>query len=444
MQPSEIISKKKRGEEHSHEELSFILSSFLKGDFTDFQMSAWLMAVCFQGMTLSEMVEWTRLMWKSGITFPRKHKEEFWIDKHSTGGVGDKPSLLLVPLVSAAAERVLGKGKVKLPMVSGRGLGHTGGTLDKLESVPGFSSKLKIDSALTLLEQNGFFMMGQTDEIAPADRRIYALRDVTSTIDSLPLIVSSIMSKKLSENLDGIVFDVKVGIGAFMKNQTQASELAKALVSVAKENKIEAVALLTRMDEPLGTKVGNFLEVEECWDFLNGKQEKGLKECVTEMAAEMLFLAARGKLARPTCLEVCQEELSRNRSGEMFKLMFQSQGGSWQDFEVARRGLPARYKTLSIKAEQSGYLSSCNALEVGLLLNRIGGGRKKPNDQVDPRVGFTFFKKVGDSVSKGETLVECVVKKEEQEEMIHSRFASIIQIQKDKLDKGSIILEKIL
>jgi len=444
MQPSEIISKKKRGEEHSSEELAFILKSFLSGEFADFQMSAWLMAVCFKGMTLPEMVEWTQLMWKSGITFQRSNRSSFWVDKHSTGGVGDKPSLLLVPLVSAAAERLMGKGKVKLPMVSGRGLGHTGGTLDKLESVPGFSSKLTVESALKLLEQNGFFMMGQTEEIAPADRRIYALRDVTSTVDSLPLIVSSIMSKKLSENLDGIVFDVKVGRGAFMKTQSQASELARALVSVARANKIEATALLTRMDEPLGIAVGNFLEVEECWDFLNGKQEEGLKECITEMATEMLLLASQGKINRQTCLEACQEELSKTRSQDMFKLMFESQGGSWQEFQIARGKLPAFYTTLSVKAQQSGYVSSIDALEVGLLLNRIGGGRKKPSDKVDPRVGFRFLKKVGDPVSVGDVLVECIIKKEEHEEPIKEFFGKAIRITKEKLEAKAIILEKVL
>ncbi|NBT58672.1 thymidine phosphorylase, partial [bacterium] len=243
MRPTEIISKKKRGEEHSPEELSLFLDAFLKGEVTDYQMSAWLMAVCFQGMTPKERTEWTRLMWKSGISFQRAERSTYWIDKHSTGGVGDKTSLILVPVVMAAAEKLLGTGKIKLPMVSGRGLGHTGGTLDKLESVIGFSPMLKVEDSLRLLDGNGFFMIGQTEEIAPADRRIYALRDATSTVDSVPLIVSSILCKKLAESLDGIVFDVKMGRGAFMKTPEAAKTLAAALVSTAKAENVDAVAL---------------------------------------------------------------------------------------------------------------------------------------------------------------------------------------------------------
>ena len=259
MQTQELILKKRSGLELSTEELRELLYGYLEGDVKDYQMSAWLMAVFFQGLSDRELRDWTRLMWQSGRSFARSHRNDFWVDKHSTGGVGDKTSLLLVPLVTAVFQSLNIDG-VRIPMVSGRGLGHTGGTLDKLESVPGFSPQISFEEADELLSSNHFFMMGQTQEMAPADRLIYALRDVTGTVESQPLIVSSIMSKKLSESLDGIVFDVKVGKGAFMKNLEQARSLAEGLRGVAKAQKLASVAAMTSMDEPLGSTIGNFVE----------------------------------------------------------------------------------------------------------------------------------------------------------------------------------------
>ncbi|NBX93630.1 MAG: thymidine phosphorylase [Proteobacteria bacterium] len=443
MRPTDIISKKKNGGEHSPEELSFFLNSFLQGSVTDYQMAAWLMAVCFKGMTVNETLEWTQLMWKSGTTFERSHRNDFWVDKHSTGGVGDKPSLLLVPIVAAVTERLFGKGKVKLPMVSGRGLGHTGGTLDKLESVGGFSSKIKLSDALKLLQKNGFFMIGQTEEIAPADRRIYALRDVTSTVDSIPLIVSSIMSKKLSENLDGLLFDVKVGSGAFMKDREQALALARALVSVAKANRIDAVAHLTRMDEPIGRNVGNFLEIEECWDFLHGNQEPGLKELILEMAAEMVFLSSRRQIPIETCRKECAEELSSSRARAHFQNMFESQGGQWDEFTKNFKRPPIGYKKVLITASQAGYLSQCEALKVGLLLNQIGGGRNGVTDSIDPWVGFVFEKKVGDRIEKGDTLVTCILRDSLSEKTVKDAFESILLVNDRKPRVDPFLLEKV-
>ncbi|NBX76596.1 MAG: thymidine phosphorylase, partial [Proteobacteria bacterium] len=341
MRPSEIISKKKRGEEHSFEELREFLDCFLNGEVTDYQMSAWLMAVCFKGMTAQERTEWTRLMWKSGESFKRTERETYWVDKHSTGGVGDKTSLVLVPIVTAAAQKLYGHGKVKLPMISGRGLGHTGGTLDKLESVSGFSPRKRVREALQLLDQNGFFMIGQTEEIAPADSRIYALRDATATVDSIPLIVSSILCKKLAESLDGIIFDVKVGAGAFMKSTQSAKDLAEALVSTSKMQKLDAVAVISRMDEPNGWAVGNFVEVEECWEFLEGKQEEGLKNLVTELGGQMLCLAGWRTVSLEKCRQLIEEESSSHQSRQLFQKMFEAQGGNWTEFLNSRENLPA-------------------------------------------------------------------------------------------------------
>ncbi|MFM8269637.1 MAG: thymidine phosphorylase, partial [Pseudomonadota bacterium] len=372
MRPTEIISKKKRGEEHSIEELCWFLDSFLKGEVTDYQMTAWLMAVCFQGMTPKERTEWTRLMWKSGESLPRSERDSYWIDKHSTGGVGDKTSLILVPVVMAASEKLSGEQKVKLPMVSGRGLGHTGGTLDKLESVSGFSPIQSVNEALRLLDKNGFFMIGQTDQIAPADRRIYALRDATATVDSIPLIVSSILCKKLAESLDGIVFDVKMGRGAFMKTPESARELAKALVSTSKMQNLNAVAVISSMDEPNGTAIGNFVEVEECWDFLEGKQENGLKALVVELGTWMIYLAGREKHSFEKCREMIERESSSSRSRELFKKMFESQGGQWSDFVTARNSIPPNYRRLSLPSPESGFVSQCDALGIGEWVQKRG------------------------------------------------------------------------
>jgi pyrimidine-nucleoside phosphorylase len=441
MRPSEIISQKKLGKEHTSEELQQFLDSFLKGEVTDYQMSAWLMAIYFKGMTTQERTEWTRLMWKSGESFKRERRDTYWVDKHSTGGVGDKTSLILVPVVSAAAKKIFGIGKVKLPMVSGRGLGHTGGTLDKLESVPGFSPVKKIDEALQLLDRNGFFMIGQTEEIAPADRRIYALRDATATVDSIPLIVSSILSKKLAESLDGIVFDVKMGAGAFMKSSESAKELAEALVSTSKMQKVDAIALLSRMEEPNGRAVGNFGEVEECWDFLQGNQEEGLKRLVTELGAQMLYLAGRRTFSLENCRQLIEEESVSPQARELFQKMFENQGGKWSDFVRARENLPLGHVQFSLSAENSGFLSRCDALILGEWVQKRGGGRRKVTDPVDHRVGVVLRKKLGDFVKKGESLAEVIVKKEDMNSNIEHDLLSAFEVSAVSPKKESLIVE---
>ena len=288
MQIKELIRKKRDGGVTEPAEIDALVSGYLRGEIKDYQMTAWLMAVYFRGLSDEETSALTRCMWKSGSSFPRKHRDDFWIDKHSTGGVGDKTSLILVPLVIAVAHRLFGKGKLRIPMVSGRGLAHTAGTLDKLEAVPGFNSSITVDRALRLLDENDFFMMGQTPELAPADRLIYALRDVTGTVENLSLIVASIMSKKCAESLDGLIFDVKTGTGAFMPTIESAREMAGTLLSVSKAQGLEAVALISRMDEPLGFKVGHHLEVEECADFLSGRRDKGLNEVTIRLASWMI------------------------------------------------------------------------------------------------------------------------------------------------------------
>lgn len=441
MRATEIISKKKNGLELNDQELSFFLRSYLSGDTTDYQMSAWLMAVYFQGMTLNERAIWTRLMWESGSTFPRQSKNDFWVDKHSTGGVGDKTSLIIVPLVSSVAERVLGKNKVRIPMVSGRSLGHTGGTLDKLESVPGFSSQLTQQKSLELLEHSGFFMMGQTKEIAPADKRIYALRDATATVDSIPLIISSILSKKLAENLDGIVFDVKVGTGAFMKDLESARELASGLVSTISTQKVKATALITDMAQPLGSGVGNFVEVEECWDFVNGLQDVRLKELVLELAAEMLFLVDSKRLTKADWRLECENDLSSTRTQQLFQQMFENQGADWKKFQEQRKTLPSKYAEYFLRAQADGFLYSCDALKIAHLVHRLGGGRTRLEDEIKSRAGIQLIAKVGQKLKKNEPVCKMIFHESDEAKDYQSQLASCFVISNNEPITKPIILE---
>jgi len=444
MRASEVILKKRNGEELSRSELQGWMEAFLKGEVTDYQMSAWLMAVFFQGMSFSECTHWTELMWKSGETLPRTDKQSFRIDKHSTGGVGDKTSLLLVPIVSAAAQRLWGKGSVEIPMISGRGLGHTGGTLDKLESITGFKTDLSMERALQLLEENDFFMIGQTQEIAPADKKIYALRDATGTVESLPLIVSSILSKKLSENLNGLVLDVKSGSAAFMKNKEKAAELAEVLVNTAKANGVRAVAVVTEMEEPLGRKIGNFLEVEECWEFLQGNQEPTLRDLVIELGCQMLYLAGREKLSFDQCLEEISSDLSSEKAQGVFRQMFVQQGGDWSFFEKHFEQLPPGYQQDEVRSAHSGYIEKVDALNLALWVQDQGGGRKITTDSIDPWVGIKNIKKKGEKISKGQILCSVIRKTNHPpDEFYEGKISSAFAISEQKPTLNSLILERI-
>lgn len=442
MQAKEIIAKKREGLENSSEELTFLLNGFLRGEIKEYQLSAWLMAVFFQGMTERELSRWTELMWKSGDTLQRlgtqsRESSSFWIDKHSTGGVGDKTSLILVPLVTTAAKKYLKGVQVGIPMVSGRGLGHTGGTLDKLESVPGFNSQVSLPQATELMNTQGFFMAGQTDSIAPADRLIYSLRDVTGTIESIPLIISSIMSKKLAENLNGIVFDVKTGLGAFMPSREQAVLLAKGLVSVARHQGLDAISLITQMDEPLGWKTGNFLEVEECADFLNkGPREKKLEELVIESAAWMLFLASHKKITLSSAKDMCREILESGTAFSTFPQLFESQGGNFREFEKEREDFRKKYLVYDHCVSEAGFVSMIHAREIGVLLVELGGGRVVKESKIDNKVGFEFLKKVGEPIKSDEVLVRVYHRHSDEVPKIQSVLKKAIHVCRNQTELG--------
>jgi pyrimidine-nucleoside phosphorylase len=427
MRIKELIQRKRDGAGLSTEEIHGLIDAFLKKEVPDYQMSAFLMAAFFQGFSREETIDLTNAMWKSGVSLERDDRgQTYWIDKHSTGGVGDKTSLLLVPIVTATC-RSLGIA-AKIPMISGRALAHSAGTLDKLESVPGFSVKLSRAEALRILDKEGFFMMGQTEEIAPADRRIYALRDSTSTVESVPLIVSSIMSKKLSESLDGLVLDVKVGKGAFMKSFPEARKLALSLVEVARECGVECVAFITSHDEPLGFKVGNFMEVEECADFLAcDVQEAGLSEVTFRLAAQMVRMASRGSLSMEEAQTYVKQSVQNGSAYEVFKRMFAVQGGSWESFEGARSNCNdlLEYSYLS---SMDGYLNRVDALEAGLLVNGLGAGRMNSDSQIDLRVGIEFLAKKGDAVKKGDVIAKIFHRSNINLEFIHSSMSRVIGV----------------
>lgn len=433
----DFIECKREGQKHTAGSIRVFVQGFVKGEIPDYQVSAWLMAVYFRGLDCEEISELTKAMIASGQCFSRTSRDQFWIDKHSTGGVGDKTSLILVPLVNVTAERVLGKGIVKIPMVSGRGLGHTGGTLDKLESIPGFRTDLSVSEARVNLEKHGFFMMGQTDDFVPADRMLYALRDVTGTVDSPSLIVSSIMSKKIAEGIDGLVIDLKCGSAAFMKTHEKARALGTALIRSAREHGVAIKVWLTDMSEPLGRMVGNAIEVFESYEFLSDyrKADPGLVEVVLTLGSSMLEMASRGSISPAEAKKALVKSLEGSVARDCFVRMIENQGGDWRSFyEYNTR----QVQRVEIGAEQSGIIQSIDGHAVGQLLVELGGGRKKVSDRVNPEVGFEFHRKVGCSVKENERLATAFVSNPQQRE-IAERLRDAIIIGKSKVAKRWVL-----
>lgn len=395
--PAAFIAHKRDGLEHPPGDIATMIQSFLTGDFTDYQMAAWLMAVFLRGLSEAETIELTRAMLESGTRLSPSTSRPILprVDKHSTGGVGDKISLPLAPLAAACG--------LLVPMIAGRGLGHTGGTLDKLESIPGFRVQLDAGRAARVLDSVGACIMGQTEEIAPADRRIYALRDVTATVAARPLIVASILSKKLAESLDGLVLDVKVGRGAFMTNAREARLLANDLVRVSHAMGTRAVARLTNMDRPLGRMIGNSLEVQESIDVLRGRGPADVTELTVALVAEMCVLGgvesspARG-VKRALHALTSGEALSR------FTKMVELQGGDARVIDRPSR-LPRAPVRLVVESARRGFVKDVDPLVLAHLALEMGAGRKKASDRIDFAVGIEMHVSRGDAVEKGDPLL---------------------------------------
>jgi len=388
----DIIHKKREGNRLSPTEIEYFVSSYTAGTIPDYQCSALLMAIYFQGMDFEETTVLTQAMMHSGrvLTLPRIKRPT--IDKHSTGGVGDKVSLILAPLVASCG--------VCVPMMSGRGLGHTGGTLDKLESIPTFCTQLTVRQFEKQLSTIGVAMIGQTSEIAPADKKLYALRDVTATVDSIPLIAASIMSKKLAEGLDGLVLDVKCGNGAFMKNERTARTLARTLIQIGKRSGLKITALLTDMNNPLGQYVGNSLEVIEALEALKGRGPADLMKITYALGAAMLKQA---KVRGGT--KLLEKKIHSGEALAKFRQIVRYQGGDTRVIDDYSR-LPLAQKKTVVRAQKSGYVHAIDTYQIGVQLIVLGGGRRQKDDTIDPSCGFRIHKKIGDYVAKGEPLID--------------------------------------
>jgi pyrimidine-nucleoside phosphorylase len=394
MRAVDLIRKKRDSGEHSREEIDFLVSGYTRGEIPDYQMSAWLMAVWIRGLSRAELAALTEVMLHSGEVLNLSDLPGTKVDKHSTGGVGDKTSLILAPIVAA--------GGLNVPMISGRGLGHTGGTLDKLESIPGFNVNLSLDQFRHVLRECGMGLIGQTAEIAPADKKIYALRDATSTVENIGLICASIMSKKLAEGIDALVLDVKAGSGAFMKREEDAVRLAEVMVETGKRMNKKVVALITDMDQPLGRAAGHSTEVVECIDVLNGAGPVDLRELSIELSAWMFYLGERSRSLEEG-RRLAETMISSGLAKQKFKQGIRLQGGDERIVDEPLR-LPQARLHLDVPSENSGFVTATNCEQFGIALAMLGGGREKKEDAIDHGVGLEFRKRIGDSVEKGEPL----------------------------------------
>ncbi len=431
MRTVDLIHKKRDGGELTAEEISYLVESYTSGAIPDYQIAAFLMAVYFAGMTDREVSALTECIVRSGETVDLSSIPGPKVDKHSTGGVGDKTSLIVAPLAAAAG--------VIVPKISGRALGHTGGTLDKLESIPGLRTNLSLDEFRTQLREVGLCFIGQSAEVAPADGKLYSLRDVTATVDSVPLIASSIMSKKLTVGSDALVLDVKVGAGAFMKKQVDARRLAQMMVGIGRRVDRRVQALITDMTQPLGYAVGNAVEVMEASQVLHNEGPDDLKRLSLELAARMIFLA---KLV-PTLDDAREVALQKLADGSAFRKLrdvVQAQGGdpkSLDKFEL----LPNATGMREIASPRAGYVTAIDAEDIGLASGLMGAGRDKKEDKIDPAVGMILEAKIGDKVEAGSVLCRLYYTKEEQVDEAADMVEDAFRISSQKPDPRELILE---
>ncbi len=418
----DIILKKRGGGALSKGEIDFFIQGYVKDEIPDYQISALLMALWFNGMDERETRDLTLAMIESGDQIDLSNIPGIKVDKHSTGGVGDTTTLVAAPLVAACGGKVA--------KMSGRGLGHTGGTLDKLESIPGLSISHSMDSFEKIVSQVGLSVIGQTANLVPADKKLYSLRDVTGTVDNLSLIASSIMSKKIASGSDAIVLDVKTGSGAFMKSTEDSVALAEAMVDIGIRTGRNTMALVTDMDQPLGNAVGNALEVQEAIEILRGECEGDLKEVSIALAAWMLVVsekAADEKEAR----KMLNEAISSGKGLESLAKMIEAQGGDPKVTEDIRR-LPQAAKLIPVLAEEAGFISAIRAEDVGIAALLLGAGRTKKTDPIDPAVGLWMKKRLGDAVAPGDELAVLYVNDDARLEEATARFKSAITIGKEK------------
>jgi len=431
MRTVDLIYRKRAGEELSVEEIAWLINGYTRGEIPDYQMSAFLMAVFFTGMTDREVSALTDCMIRSGEVLDLSSIPGVKVDKHSTGGVGDKTSLVVAPLAASAG--------VIVPMMSGRALGHTGGTLDKLEAIPGFRTDLSIEVFQAQLRQIGLAFIGQSPELAPADGKLYSLRDVTATVESIPLIASSIMSKKLAEGVDALVLDVKVGDGAFIKKQVDARRLAQMMVGIGRRMDKKVQALITDMNQPLGYAVGNALEVMEVSQTLQNAGPSDLTRLCLELAARLIFL---GKItpSLEEARQLAEEKLVDGSGFRKFRQVVESQGGNVRALEHFEL-LPNATGVREVTSPRGGYVSAIQAQDIGLASNMIGAGRERKEDGIDPAVGVILEVKVGEKVDAGSVLCRIYYTREDRVEEAAERVEDAFRISAQKPEERELILE---
>lgn len=432
MRMVDVIEKKRDGLELTKEEINFAIEGYTNGDVPDYQMSALLMAIYFQDMTTEERVNLTKAMVESGDQVDLSKIDGVKVDKHSTGGVGDTTTLILAPLVASVG--------VPVPKMSGRGLGHTGGTVDKLESIKGFQVELDSKTFIELANKNKVAVVGQSGNLTPADKKIYSLRDVTGTVNAIPLIASSIMSKKIASGTDAIVLDVKTGSGAFMKTLEDSKELAHAMVQIGNGAGRETIGVISDMNQPLGYAVGNALEVKEAIDTLRGKGPEDLHDLCLELGSRMVYLGKKADSIEEA-KEMLEEAIKSGQAIETFKTMIEAQGGDASIVDAPEQ-LPAASLTFEVEAKEGGYISEIIANEIGIAASLLGAGRMTKESEIDLAVGLVLNKKVGDQVTKGESLVTIHSNSEDVSEVIEKIYDSY-SISKEKVEKRPLIYDVI-
>jgi pyrimidine-nucleoside phosphorylase len=424
-----IIRKKRDGQTLLKEEIKYLIDQYTADEIPDYQISAFLMASFLNGLNDEESAALTESMLHSGEIVDLSHVSGKKVDKHSTGGVGDKLSLILAPIVASAG--------VPVPMISGRGLGHTGGTLDKLESIPGFTVDMDLARYKEIIGKHDLVLAGQTAEIAPADKKLYALRDVTATVESIPLIAGSIMSKKLAEGIDALVLDVKAGSGAFMKTKEDAIKLGEALVGIGTQFEKETIAYVTNMNQPLGYKIGNWLEVEECIDAMHGEGPDDIMEITHLLSGTMIYLGGKAGSVKEG-IEISKQQIENGQAFQKWLDIVEEQGGDVEMIKSPTKYPKAEYE-FEIKADKSGFVSEMNSFEIGMASVELGAGRKKKEDDVDPQAGITLKKKIGDKISKGETILTGYTNKPSTIEAASDQLFGAVTIAEAKPEEVNLV-----
>ena len=429
MNAVDLIRKKRDGKVLGKEEIEFLISGYTKNKIPDYQFSAFLMTAYLRGMTTKETSYLTNAMLHSGKVLTLDSIPGVKIDKHSTGGVGDKTSLIIASIAAAAG--------IKVPMISGRGLGHTGGALDKLESIPGFRTDLSLSEYKKVLNKCGAVLIGQTKDIAPADKMIYALRDVTATVESVPLITASIMSKKLAEGIDGLVLDVKTGSGAFMKNEKDAVELANSLISAAKTFNKKVIAFITDMNQPLGNYIGNWLEVYESISILKGEKQNDLYKLCIRLAGAMIFLGGKAKTQKEGDI-IAERQIKNGAAFKKFLEIVKAQGGNVRYINNPEKYPKPSYKRF-IKSPLNGYLKSIDTFELGMAAVELGAGRLKKDDKIDPKAGIIFNYKIGDRINKENIIAELYSDSKKSILSVEEKIINMVEISEKKTNPPKLI-----